>query len=100
MGNEESVPAIAEDVEVEEEVQKLRKELKKENKTKRKWRKIGGEQEAQGGNYEFKKRKNRINKKIRGQWEAESRFGAAATNKNGAAPEQLEPRYRANKTAM
>ena len=50
MGNEESVPAIAEDVEVEEEIQKLRKELKKENKTKRKWRKIGGEQEAQGGN--------------------------------------------------
>ena len=36
MGNEESVPAIAEDVEVEEEIQKLRKELKKENKTKRK----------------------------------------------------------------
>ena len=36
MGNEESVPAIAEDFEVEEEVQKLRKELKKENKTKRK----------------------------------------------------------------
>ena len=30
MGNEESVPAMAEDVEVEEEVQKLRNELKKE----------------------------------------------------------------------
>ena len=49
MGNEESVPAMAEDVEVEEEVQKLRKELKKEKKTKKKWRKIGGEQEAEGG---------------------------------------------------
>ena len=28
MGNEQSVPATAEDVEVEEEVQKLKKELK------------------------------------------------------------------------
>ena len=49
MGNEESVPAMAEDVEVEEEDQKLRKEIKKEKKTKKKWLKIGGEQEAEGG---------------------------------------------------
>ena len=36
MGNEESVLAMAEDGEIEEEVQKLRKELKKEKKKERK----------------------------------------------------------------
>ena len=41
-----------------------------------------------------------INKKIGGQWEAETRFGGAATNKNGASPQQLEPTYRADGAAM
>ena len=36
MGNEQSVPAMAEDIEVEEEVQKLKKELKKLKKKKEK----------------------------------------------------------------
>ena len=36
MGKEESVLAMAEDGEVQEEVQKLRKELKKEKKKKKK----------------------------------------------------------------
>ena len=39
MGNEESIPAMAVDIEVEEEVQNLRKELKKLKKKIKKWQK-------------------------------------------------------------
>ena len=45
----------------------------------------------------LKKEKRELTKKKTGeQWEADSRFGGAATNKNGAAPEQLEPIHRAD----
>ena len=47
----------------------------------------------------LKKEKGELTK-IGGQWEAEGRFGGAATNKNGATQEQLEPTYRADGAAM
>ena len=40
MGNEQTVPAIAEDVEINEEVQKLKKELKNMKKKRKKSQKI------------------------------------------------------------
>ena len=52
MGNEQSVPAMRKDVEVEEEVQKLKKELKtiKKEKSQRNEKKVGRERETEGGN--------------------------------------------------
>ena len=54
MGNDQSLPAMAEEVEVEE-VQKLKKELEKRKKEKkRNGKNIGREREAEGGNLTFK----------------------------------------------
>ena len=43
MGNEQTVPAMAEDVEIKEEMQKLKKELKNMKKKRKKSQKIGRE---------------------------------------------------------
>ena len=47
MGNRQTVPTMPEDVEVKDEVQKLKKELKKQ---KRNDKKIAREQETEGEN--------------------------------------------------
>ena len=62
MGNEQTVPAMAEDVEIKEEVQKLKKELK------------------------YIKKKIKKSQKLE-EREEESRSERAVTNKNGAGPE-------------
>ena len=54
MDSDQSLPAMAEEVEVEE-VQKVKKELKKRKKEKkRNGKNVGREREAVGGNLTFK----------------------------------------------
>ena len=92
---------MAVDGEVEEEVQKLRKELKKIKKEKKEMTKKLEESEKHKEEIKnLKKEKKELKKKIGGQWEEEGRFGGAASNKNGSAPEQLESIYRADGAGM
>lgn len=94
MGKEQTVPTIVENFEVDEEVQKLKKEL-----TKNKKRKLeeSMEQREEIKNLTKEKKKHQ---KIGRQQDAESRFQGAATNNNAAEPEELESTCRVDKVPM